>query len=641
MPRFLVQIKTKYMKKAYLFGFSILFTACILSGCKEDINLQEIDTRAEVEMGFAIPMGSMSATLGDFLGDGQVEGIYVGDDKLLYFRDTFDISRRFHDVDLASKVTDFGPKHFNVYDKLNEMGYLDTDGKVKSDKKGIPITLEFPFSLKLTGINNDIDDERLDSASIINAQFTSTVGRTNLPLPQEWVSAVTIQLGNKEFHRPTGDNIQVCGAGEFRYDQKVPITVDRFILDLMINPSPANPIAYKTPKNVKDTCHLSINFTFTIPTSADVTIPTNATYDYSLNVKFIDYEAIWGNFRPSSDMRDENTIIIEEEWSKWRAFKKATLPFHDPKITMMIGHTIAGVMNMHGEYLYAKNVETNDSIFAYFAPERTAENVKRFESFWRPGEYLPLTSRIGDSIHNKVLFDKDTYRGQIDKMFTIKPDILGYKFYIDFDSMATPQLRVLPDTRIKVEADILAPFAFNEGVEACYEDTAKDVDISKYSLDSLIANVEFIDTIKASDVKVVLAIENRIPLTMRGVVRFYDENMKVIMDPKDSSKPLRLSEIDTLLINAPQYKYSAGISSISEPGKTIYTLDVGKKHFDTLTRIKNIRFFVELDGEDLHDEYKADPNFLIKLNAEDQLKMKIGICTNVDAVFNFNGKDEK
>lgn len=622
------------MNKHYFLGALTLLLIGLMSGCKADIDLQEIDTKAELGMGFAIPMGSMSATIGDFLGNGQVKGIYVGDDKLLYYRDTFDISRRFHDVDLASKITDYGPKHFNVYDKLKEKSYLDPVGKIAVE--GTPITLDFEFWVKLKDINKDVNDERLDSASIINAVFTSNVGQTNLPLRQEWVNSVTMDLG-PEFHRPAGKTIGICGAGEFQYDKDVPITVDRFVLDMMKSHNPGGWYDYKT--NVKDSCKLTLNFTFTVPTGAGVVVPSNATYDYRLKVKFVDYEAIWGFFRPSADMRDASSIVLEDEWSTWKSFKKATLPFHDPKVNVMIGHTITGIMNVHGEYIYAKNVEKNDSIFAYFNPERT--EVKRYESFFRPGQFLPLTSTIGDSIHNKVLFDKDTYRGQIDKMFVIRPDVLGYKFFIDFDSVQTPQIRILPDTRIKVEADLWAPFSFNEGVEANFVDTTKDVNIAKYSLDSLVADVDVIDTIKTSNVKVVLHVENRIPLSIRGTVRFYDENMNVIMDPKNPSKPLSVSPVDTLYINAPQYTFSQGTSSISEPGESIYTLDVEKKHFDTLTKIKHIRYFVELDGKDLKDEYKADPNFLIKLTSEDKLKMNIGITTNVDAIFDFNKKDNK
>ena len=626
------------MKKQYLlYALALFFVVGSMSSCKEDIDLDNLDTQAEVELGLAIPMGSMTANIGNFIGNGKVDGIYVGDDRLLYFRDTFDISRKFHDVDLKSKITDFGPKHFNVHDKLNEMGYLDASGKVKTDKLGIPITLDFPFWLKLKNINSNIYDERLDSAMIINSYFTSKIGRTNLPLLESWVDKVEIELG-PEFHRPEGKMVEVCGAGQFAYDSRIPISIDQFVLDLMTKHDETDWKKY--PYNVKDSCQLHIRFTFTIPaTETSLVIPSNATYDYNLNVQFVKYEAIWGFFRPSADMRDESTIIIEDEWAQWRHFKKATLPFHDPKVNVMIGHTITGVMNIHGEYLYAKNTETNDSIFAYFDPGRT--QIKRQESFWRPGQFLPLDAPIGDSIHNEVLFDKDTYRGQIDKMFYNRPDVLGYKFYIDFDSVTTPQIRILPDTRIKVAADIWAPFAFNEGVEANYVDTTKNVNISKYSLDSLVSSVDVIDTIKTSNVKLVLHAENRIPLSIRGVVYFYDADMNVVMDPEDPSKPLRISQIDTLLFNAPQYSFNAGISTISEPGVTIYTMDLHKKHFDAFTKIKSIRYFVELDGKDLHDEYKTDPNFLIRLTSDDQLKLNIGLATDIDAVLNFNKKDKK
>ena len=70
-------------------------------------------------------------------------------------------------------------------------------------------------------------------------------------------------------------------------------------------------------------------------------------------------------------------------------------------------------------------------------------------------------------------------------------------------------------------------------------------------------------------------------------------------------------------------------------------MDLKKKHFNALTKVKNIRYFVELDGKDLHDEYKTDPNFLIRLTADDQLKLRIGLATDLNAVLNFNKKEEK
>ena len=79
------------MNKKCFLGAILILILGVMNGCKEDIDLKNIDSHAEAELGFAIPMGSISANLGDFLGNGQVDGIYVDENRVLYFRDTFDI----------------------------------------------------------------------------------------------------------------------------------------------------------------------------------------------------------------------------------------------------------------------------------------------------------------------------------------------------------------------------------------------------------------------------------------------------------------------------------------------------------------------------------------------------------------------
>ena len=61
LPRFW-QTKLQDMNKHSIFALFILLFAGLLSGCKEDINLREIDTQAELEMGFAIPMETKGCT---------------------------------------------------------------------------------------------------------------------------------------------------------------------------------------------------------------------------------------------------------------------------------------------------------------------------------------------------------------------------------------------------------------------------------------------------------------------------------------------------------------------------------------------------------------------------------------------------
>ena len=623
-------------KHVQLFAFLTAFAA-IMGSCRADIDLQDIDTRSELELGLAMPIGSMRATVGDFLGNGQVSGIYVGDNQVLYFRDTFNVTRTYHDVNLKEKVTNV-TKHFNVYEELERQGKLEANGKVKDSEVGKQIKLEFPFTMQLNKINDDVSDERLDSALITNASFTSTIGKTNLPLNEKWVDKVEIVLGD-EFKRKE-KSIIVCKKGEFGYDKSIPLSVDQFVLNLMKRTTGLAWNEYDS--NVKKECNLQINFYFTIPGGTTVNIPKTASYDYQLRVQFIKFEALWGYFKPSSDMRDADTVNIEDEWPKWHDLAKARLPFYDPSVKLSIKTTIAGDMIMYGDYIYAKSKRTNDSVYAEFGSQRVHERIVDVKTDPEIGYYMDLDSKIGDSITYKyITFDKTDGKGRIDRLFAIRPDILGYKFHMGFNQQYTPQIRVLPSSDIKIFADLYAPFVFNKGLEASYIDTLTDINLSKLSLDSLSTSVEMIDTIKTAALKLVLAFENKLPVRVRGKVRFMDENGKEIMDPKDKTKPLRIAQQDTLLIAAPEVKFEQGRSYIGEPGRSVFTVEMDKEHWDTFTAIKQMEFYAELDAEDMNPAYDKDPEYHVQITAEDNLKVNIGVTAQTDAVFKFASNESE
>lgn len=70
-----------------------------------------------------------------------------------------------------------------------------------------------------------------------------------------------------------------------------------------------------------------------------------------------------------------------------------------------------------------------------------------------------------------------------------------------FNRQRTPQIRITPNTGIYVDAIATLPFIFNEGVGIEYSDTINDIDISRYTLDSLLASVDMIDTLKNERLK--------------------------------------------------------------------------------------------------------------------------------------------
>ncbi len=598
-----------------------------MRGCKADVDLKNIDKTAELDMGIALPVGSMSAAVGDFLADGQVSNIYVDslhNKGVLVFKDTFSVDKKYHQVDLSQYVSE-KTLTMNVYDKLQGTGYLENHQITGDDTRDI--TLAFPLTLKLKGINSNENDERLDSALIENAKFISTIVPKNLPLKWEWINTVSIDLG-AAFSRPQGKNVVVYSKGDgYGYSQDIPVNVTEFTVNLMKDKTPDSPEAYWG--NVMDTCNFVIYFNFTVPTSAGkVTIADDAAFEYHLGVQFIDYKAIWGMFSPSSDMYDEDTVNIAAEWKAWEQLKKAKLPFAEPVVDMQITTKVAGALVMQGDYLFVETADHTQKKYATFNGNQTLYR------YFTPDEYLPLTSPIGDSATMHVRFDNTEAFGHIDRLFAIRPDLIGYKFSIDFNRQRTPQIRITPNTGVYVDAIATLPFIFNEGVGLEYSDTIKDVDISRYTLDSLLASVDMIDTVKTSDLKLVMKITNSIPLDIKAVFYALDENGNVVTEPDDPNKTYRLTSSDTIRIQAPAYHFEGG-TAIPTASEQIEILSIDKKHFDTFSKIKYIVYTASIDDASLQSAYQHG-GFNVRIAEDNKLKIQLGLTATVDAVFDFS-----
>ena len=618
----------------------LLTTACIIGlgwmmqSCEADVDLNNVDTSIEVDANIATPVGSMHATLGDFVGNGTW-GIFA-EGGLLAFKDTFSIERKFHKLDLSQYISDTTLK-MNVYEKLEVLPYF-VDGKITGNDTQIPLT--FPLTLKLDGINDDEYYQRLDSALIKNASFVSNITAVGgLPLKWEWIDKVTIDLG-AAFHRPAGNVVTVYEKGlSGGYGKDMQINVDEFSICLMENRKPAMPKDYWD--NVVDSCEFEITMYVTIPKSAGtITVPSTAAFQYDLGVQFIDYHAVWGMFEPSSDMSDENEIVIADEWGPWKDFQSAKLPFANPSVDLQITTQIAGALKLNGDYLYAKD-ENDVAVYTEFEG-----GYPGFEYTFSKYEYLPLDSEIGASKTMHRLFDKTQEHGRIDKLFAIHPEKLGYKFSIDFDEVATPQIRITDNTSIHVDAVCTLPFEFNEGVVFDYSDTIKGIDLSMLDLDSLLAGVNIIDTLEKAEATLALTFTNDIPFQIKGVFTCLDAENNVIIDPK-TEKPFLITENDTVLIPSPKYTYSAGTSTWTpEAVKLTEMIHVDREDLPTLRAIKSIAFYALLDDKSLSDvfEQAADEkvgDFTTKLTEGEGLRIKIAVGANAEAILNFDSSDNQ
>ncbi len=627
------KINLKSMNKTIV---RLVFT-CVLClilsmfGCIADVDLNKIDTTTSLKASLALPLGSINATIGDFVGDGSWD-IYVdslNNQGVITFKDTLHWDREFHHMDLRQYISS-NTLQMNVYDKMSEYPYFK-DGKITGNDAYL-IPLEFPLTLHLNGINNDEDLYRLDSALIENAHFVSNISCHNLPLEWEWIEAVTITLGTA-FHRPAGNTLTIYEkrhAISYGYNQDIPIEVDDFSICLMKNTHPSSWEKYQN--NVVDSCNFLITLYVRIPSSAGtLVIPQDARFQYSIGVQFIDYAAIWGMFEPGPDMTEEGEYSLAELWQEYSLLNNVRLPLADPSVDMQITTKIAGALVLNGEYLYVIG-ENGEKINATF------DGHNELYKYFNKNEYLSLNSALGDSATMHVLFDKDPMRGHIDRLFTIRPEQIGYKYAVNFNRQETPQLRITPDTRIHLDAICNVPLVFNEGVSISYSDTIREIDLSQLTMDSLLASTQFVDSVEEASLKLALRLENTIPLQLKGVIRCLDAQNNVLMDSHHSDRAFRITSQDTIVIPAPLYEYDqmTGYWNIS-PNKKTELITLTKDMLHTISQIKSIIFEVSLDDESMQSAYESGLHN-IKLTNQQGLRLHIAIGADLEAILNLGAQ---
>ena len=617
-----------YMKKILLF----LVLGCTLMGCRSKIDLGNIDAKAGFDdVGLALPIGRFRMTLKDMVGD--VDNIYIEKGIVTWKLDT-PIVRNYHNVDLAKYLSSTPSISMKVYDKLDALHLIGPDGKVTTAGTPVKISLDFPLTIKLKGINNpdSLTNERVDSAWIEHANFASTIKAIGgLPLDWNWIDTVTLDLGDRiRRSKAAGGNVMVVYAkgDQYGYGDSIPTDVNDFSLDMMKNKSV--PPHYT---NVIDSCNFNIRFTFTIPADTSFLVPATSAFDYRLSVRFIDYTAIWGMFSPSNDMQAEEKINLSDNWGSLDFLTKASLPFAAPSVDVDIRTYIAGALYIDSAYVFVTD-SNNIPKYAEFGPNRQ----KTRQVLFKEGEYLPLSSQIGDSTtHMKVLFDSTAEGGRINELFQRVPKDLGYRFKVRFNQGLTPQIRVVPNTSIKVIAHSTLPFIFNEGVFVNYPDTFHNVNLSDMSLDSLQASSDVVDTISAANLKIVMQAKNNIPLHVKATMRCYDKDDKMIMDPKDPTKPFILFDSDTITIDPPTMAYDAKEESWRTTGEGITTFisTLSKEDINLLPSVKTISIRAIIDDKALKYAYDQGMESIRLLQNQD-LIFKLGVTAKVSAVLDFN-----
>ena len=621
----------------------VMFAVCLsLIGCRADVDLNNIDTTSEVELGVALPIGSMSVALSDILGANSPEMLYFRNDGVLCLHYDYDRFEDFHAIDFTQYISN-AEQTVYLYDSLNAQmerlraNYPDID-LPQGYVCGLPDTafsLMIPTTMSMTykGINDEVSSERIDSAYIIEANFEGYLLQKNSSTPFEWVDSVVLVLG-KEYVAKSGNRQKLYDKSEqegtIGYGMTMPIVLKDFSLDLVKDHT--QPCSNT---NVVNSSSMDVEIYMTIPKKAEKRpIVTDMAVIFGMRVQFIEYTALWGMFESSNKMRDEGSISMDSIFGNWSTMKDICLPVADPLINIHVTHELAGPLVFNGKYLYvtSRDGQTHYAEFgdnrehSYKYPRDAVEAVR--DNVWM--DQNPST--IGDSIVLDIVFNKEAEHGRVDRLFTGTPDVMAWHWYIDFDKTLTEQTRLTPTTKLDMNIDVDVPFIFNEGLYAAYSDTLENINLN---IAGLMDSISLIDSVKQSDLYVQLKIENRLPLDVRMVLCCLDSNGHVIIDDR-TGEPLRLTQNDTLFIKAPEYTVGVeGEMIISQPGSLEDAINITKEKLERFDELKALSYTVIVDDKSLHSAFESDENFKIRITDDSRLKLQIGIGAKLGAVFNF------
>ena len=622
---------------------TFVIAGCLLAGCRADVDFGNIDTKSDVSMGLVLPVGSINATIGDFLNTDSITTLYYDANGVLTFEQTFgfenDKQKMFHQVDLSQYISD-GQFSIKIKQKLAEqLAQIDPVAKAAFDATGtvtavggpFVLNIDFPLTLNLSGINNATASERLDSALIENAKFSSQIGRTDMDdLKWEWVKKITMNLGQSI--RRQEKNVNVYDHDKqyktgMTYNEKFPHDIDNFTLSLMKDPTaaPGN-------DNVRTSCDFEVHLTIEIPEGESVHVSDNSAFVYNLEVQFINYKAIWGMFTPSNQMSDADLIDFSNAWKNLPVSGFDGLPIAKPQIEASVVTKVAGAFVLHADSIYTLDADNNKH-FATFGGDGKYKYTRSFV----PGEYLdPYKSALTDSTTNmRLVFNNHPDSGKISTLVERTPYKLGYKFGFDINRELTPQIRITPSTRVRLDGKIRLPFEFDNSFGLVYKDTIRDINISQFSIDSLRreSNTVVIDSIKpTSNVKLLLGVDNKLPFNVKAVFRFLDENGQILKDAKGDT--LSLVEGDTIMIAPPVY---SKVGNDWQAGATTsnVVISLTEEQLNAFPKTKAILYYVYIDNKYL-DNSKIKDGLTTKITSADGVKFTIGLAAKIDAILHFN-----
>ena len=563
----------------------VVFLACALLACDPKIDFDNIDPSVKAEMGIALPVGEFGITLGDLIPTN--EGVLSVNEQGVYQLSTgFDFSQTIDDIDV-SQYAATTEKTLFISESVHNLPAIVG-----------PLTLPLEFELKMgmDGVNQTLQDERIDSMRLTSATLIADI-QQNFGLSANNIQKAELILSD-DFHRAAGNTIVLPFTS---FNTPTNITLDNFSINFVKDPTlPAS------DDNVKDTISLTLRLTLNLAAGEMITLNTNSKFTVNVTVRINDYEAVYGRLVSNTEVGIQDCLELSEMWEGFSNLQNFHLNLYDPTISFDLTTSIGTPIRFHLTEFKSENQDGTDVRYAQFNGSNEYEVSLP--------NYVKVTDSYDQTATNTIVFNREN--GNIGRLFGNSPARFCYNLGIIPEARnGSDQQRIVKGRNFfKANINMTLPFAFDEGVSLEYKDTLP-VDFSTVNLDSLLEEVEFIDNVEIHQLHLVLGLQNTLPSDVDASFAFLNANQQDL--------DIRPTEDGAIHIAGPKEYGSNG----PIPGVGNTELVVNDEMVD---KLKDVRYLVfNISAKDPQSNL-----YPLTLEPENGLKIKIALTADVAAYMN-------
>ena len=563
----------------------VVFLACALLACDPKIDFDNIDPSVKAEMGIALPVGEFGITLGDLIPTNE-SVLSVNEQGVYQLSAGFDFSQTIDDIDV-SQYAATTEKTLFISESVNNLPAIAG-----------PLTLPLEFELKMgmDGVNQTLQDERIDSMRLTSATLIANINQ-NFGLSANHIQKAELILSD-DFHRAAGNTIDLPFTS---FNTPTNITLDNFSIHFVKDPTlPAS------DDNVKDTITLKLRLTVNLAAGEMITLNTNSKFTVNVTVRINDYEAVYGRLVSNTEVGIQDCLELSEMWEGFSNLQNFHLNLYDPTISFDLTTSIGTPIRFHLTEFKSENQDGTEVRYAQFNGSNEYEVSLP--------NYVKVTDSYDQTATNTIVFNREN--GNIGRLFEISPYRFCYNLgFIPEARNGSDQQRIVKGRNFfQATVKMTLPFAFDEGVSLEYKDTIP-VDFSAVNLDSLLEEVEFIDNVEIRQLHLVLGLQNTLPFDVDASFAFLNANQQDL--------DIRPTEDGAIHIAGPKEYGSNG----PIPGVGNTELVVNDEMVD---KLKDVRYLVfNISAKDPQSNL-----YPLTLEPENGLKIKIALTADVAAYMN-------